>query len=213
MKKANADLEFLEKFRDADLIPRFLQFKLANRRLKHSSENIRSKRRFLDVEIRSKNRRIKYLTEFVNTLKHQFKSQVRSIDYGYYLSIIRSSVDKDAEIWYAKHQRKFTSLRVTFRLDAGLLNPDDVIVNQSDYSLLEVEKLALSNGLKFSLLPQKLKTGSYLSNIEALNFDLRNATFVGSDEDELCFKKTLSEIAFSSMFNFNTQRSSLINIP
>ena len=189
MKKVNADLEFLEKCRDADLIPRFLQFKLANRRLKHSSENIRSKRRFLDVEISSKNRRIKYLTEFVNTLKHQFKSQVRSIDYGYYLSIIRSSVDKDAEIWYAKHQCKFTSLRVTFRLDAGLLNPDDVIVNQSDYSLLEVEKLALSNGLKFSLPPQKLQTGSYLSNIEALNFDLRNATFVGSDEDKLYSKK------------------------
>ena len=37
--------------------------------------------------------------------------------------------------------------------------------------------------------------------------------FVGSDEDALYFRKTLSEIAFSSMFNYNMSRHKLINIP
>ena len=68
--KAKADLDFLETFRDTDLVPRFLQFKLANRRLTSSSEALRSRRRLLDVEIRSKNRRVAFLLTRVNTLKH-----------------------------------------------------------------------------------------------------------------------------------------------
>ena len=55
--KAKADLDFLETCRDTDLVPRFLQFKLANRRLTSSSEALRSRRRLLDVEIRSINKR------------------------------------------------------------------------------------------------------------------------------------------------------------
>ena len=65
---------------------------------------------------------------------------------------------------------------------------------------------------KFCLPPQKLKTGSYLSNFELLYNDLQKLPFAGSDEDALYFRKTLSEIAFSSMFNYNLSRSKLINI-
>ena len=66
---------------------------------------------------------------------------------------------------------------------------------------------------KFCLPPQKLKTGSYLSNFKLLYNDLQKLPFAGSDEDTLYFRKTLSEIAFSSMFNYNLNRSKLINIP
>ena len=34
-----------------------------------------------------------------------------------------------------------------------------------------------------------------------------------ADEDEICFRVTLSDIAYSSYFNYNMSRSSLLNIP
>ena len=88
------------------------------------------------------------------------------------MNIISISVEKGSTEWYQRHQRKFTGLRATSKLDANLLDPDSVIVNLSDFTLSEVDKLALANGLKFCLPPQKLKTGSYLSNFELLFNDL-----------------------------------------
>ena len=88
------------------------------------------------------------------------------------------------------------------------MNPDSVITNLSD-----VEKLALANGLKFTLPPKKLKSGSYLANFEVLYKNLSDSKFRGTDEDEIYFRESLSDIAYSSYFNYNMSRSSLSNIP
>ena len=190
-----------------------MQFKLANRRLTSSSEALRSRRRLLDVEIRSKNRRVAFLSTRVNTLKHQFQSTVRRINYIYYDAIINESINRGRSEWHQTHQRKITDLRATTRSDAGLLNPDSVIVNLSDYQLSDIEKAALANGLKFCLPPRKLRLGSYLANFELLYSDLKKSHFVGSEDDELYFRKSISEIAFSSFFNYNMNRSKYMNIP
>ena len=117
------------------------------------------------------------------------------------------SVPSD-EQWYNTHQNKFISFRTTSRSDAGLFNPNSVITNLSD-----VEKLALANGLKFTLPPKKLKSGSYLANFEVLYKNLSDSKFRGTDEDEIYFRESLSDIAYSSYFNYNMLRSSLLNIP
>ena len=109
--------------------------------------------------------------------------------------------------------RKFVSLQSRSRTEAGLLDPDSVITNISDYELSRIEKLALTNGLKFHLPPKKLKSGSYLANFELLNYDLNKTLFCGNDEDEVYFREKLSEIAYSSYFNYNSSRCSIMNIP
>ena len=58
-----------------------------------------------------------------------------------------------------------------------------------------------------SLPPSRLKSGSYLSN------NLLGCGFNGTNEDEVYLKEMLSEIAYSSYFNFNMSRKSLLNIP
>ena len=70
LEKAKTDLSFLEQCRSADLIPRFLQFKLSSRKLSNCSETTRTKRRLLDIEIRSKNKRIKFLSNRVTQLSY-----------------------------------------------------------------------------------------------------------------------------------------------
>ena len=55
-QKCLADIAYLEACKDANLVPRFLLFKLANRKLKRSSEAARSRRRLLDVELKKQNK-------------------------------------------------------------------------------------------------------------------------------------------------------------
>ena len=145
--------------------------------------------------------------------RDELKHSVKIIDYVKYRLFIDESVEKLKIKWYNTHQRKFTSLRSNARRDAGLLDPDSVITNLSDYPLSEVEKLALANGLKFSLPPSKLKSGSYLASFELLFNNLSGCSFNGTDEDEVYLKETPSEIAYSSYFNFNMSHKSLLNIP
>ena len=211
--KAVADVKFLQVCRYADLVPIFLRFKLSSKRLHHSSEVQKSRRRLLDVEIKNKERLISQLSEGISHHESLFKSCVRFIDYIRCKSIIDNTVNFCQEKWNSTHDRKITSLRSRSRSEANLLDPESVITNISRYVLSDVEKRALANGLNFTLPPNKLKTGSYLANFEVLYSDISKSSFRGSDEDKLYFQKSLSDIAFSSTFNFNFNRKHLCNIP
>ena len=141
----------MTKCKEADLVPVFLRFKLSNHRLKRSSEVMKARRKLLDKEIRDKNKRIERLSKIVTEQRMQLKSLVRVVDYIKYSQIIDETVSELKIHWHSIHQNKFNNLRTHSRSDAGLLDPESIITNLSDYSLSEVEKLALANGLKFSL--------------------------------------------------------------
>ena len=99
------------------------------------------------------------------------------------------------------------------RSTQGLIDPETVIINNSSYDLSEVEKSALSKGLKFALPPRKLDKGDYFSRFEVLFNDLDNLPFKGTDEDKYYLKQKVGEIAYSSLYNFNMSRSKLMNLP
>ena len=89
-----------------------------------------------------------------------------------------------------------------------------MITNLSDYVLSDIEKEALLKGLNFCIPPPKLKSGSYLSNFELLYGELNlKLLFNGYEEEKLFFRKSLGEIAFSSMFNYNSNHHQLRNLP
>ena len=202
--KAIADLEYLKRCRDADLVPVFLRFKLSNARLSKSSEVRKARRKLLDKEIRDKEKHISKLFNILRSQLNELKQIVKTIDFIKYRLIIQESTTKLKETWHSTHRRKFISLQSSARSEAGLLEPESVITNVSDHELSDTEKLALANGLNFQLPPKKLKSGSYLANFELLNYDLNKTQFIGNDEDEVYFREKLSEIAYSSYFNFNS---------
>ena len=181
--------------------------------MKQSSEVTKARRKLFDKEIRDKNKRSDKLLKIVTEQRMKLKFMVRVVDFIKYNLIIDETISKLKKRWYSTHQNKFTGLRAHSRSDAGLLNPDSVITNLSDYSLSEVEKLALANGLKFSLPPKRLKAGNYLASFELLYNDLSKSLFNGDSEQEVFFKERLSDIGYSSYFNFNMSRHSLLNIP
>ena len=211
--KALLDLQFLRNCRDADLIPCFLQFKLSNSRLQKSKDVSRFRRRLLDKEIKSKEKKTAYLSEQISLAKYAFKCCVRHIDFIHYDSIIEDSVkqlsDKSSKI----QNRKILKLRSNARSTNGLLDIDSVITNTSSYELSDIEKLALSRGLKYALPPSKISTGDYFSNFEVLFNDLEYMPFNGSKEDKSFLKQKVGELAYSSLYNFNLNRSKLMNMP
>ena len=140
--KTVADLQFLKSCRDANLISIFLRFKLSNNRLQRSSEVTKAHRRLLDVEIRSKERCIKQLSNNLDKLSIQqtnLKTITNFVDYFKYRLTINESVNSQRSLWHSTHQKKFINLRTTSRSDLGLLDHDSVIINLSSYVLSDVE--------------------------------------------------------------------------
>ena len=151
-QKCLADIVFLEACKDADLVPRFLLFKLANRKLKRSSEATRSRRRLLDVELRNKIKCRNTLKESMHIMECRFKQSIRPIDFVKYRIVVDETVERRKVKWHNTHQNKFINLRAHHRSDAGLLDPDSVITNLSDHELSELEKLALANIIHYYTL-------------------------------------------------------------
>ena len=138
------------------------------------------------------------------------------VDFARYSRIINNSVQQTTTRTADIHDNKINNLRSTSRHDAGLLDPDSVIVNLSAYQLSDVEKSALSRGLNFALTPPKIRKGKYLANFEMLYNDLGQDGFFSQNpnDDQLYFQSRLKEIAFSSLYNFNElRRNHRDNIP
>ena len=92
--KSIADIDFLTKCKEADLVPVFLRFKLSNYRLKRSSEVMKARRKLLDKEIRDKNKRIERLSKIVTEQRMQLKSLVRVVYYIKYSQIIDETISE-----------------------------------------------------------------------------------------------------------------------
>ena len=130
-----------------------------------------------------------------------------------YVIIISSTVIRKTSSFHKTHIKKLLGLRAESKSANGLLDPESVITNLSSYKLSDVEKMALSRGLQFTLPPSELKKENYLANFEMLFSRLGEVCFLGSNDDKLYFKNKLRDYAFSSLYNFNSIRKHLSNIP
>ena len=115
--------------------------------------------------------------------------------------------------YYESQNKKIKNLRAHARSTNGLLDPDAVITNNSSYVLSDVEKLALSRGLKYAIPPSKPDSADYFSNFEVLFNDLNFLPFKGSAEDKAFLKQKVGELAYTSLYNFNINRNKLMNMP
>ena len=155
---------------------------------------------------------LQQLEERVSTLRSRFIQMVKWMDFLHYEIIISSTVIRETSSFQKTHMKKLLGLRAESKSANGLLDPDSVITNLSSYKLSDVEKMALSRGLQFTLPPSELKKGNYLANFEMLFSLLGEACFLGSIDDKLYFKNKLRDYAFSSLYNFNSIRKHLSNM-
>ena len=73
------------------------------------------------------------------------------MDFLYYEIIISITVIRENRTFRKTHMKKLLGLLAECKSANGLLDPDSVITNLSSYKLSDVDKMALSRGLQFTL--------------------------------------------------------------
>ncbi len=200
LQKAKLDLEFLCNCQDDGLIPHFLNFRLANSRLRHSDAYVPAQRRFLSAEIKTKRSSIRAFENQLSCLSAQLKNTLSYLDYLHISSKLAATNRKAISRQQQIQQRKFDKLQ---REKASLQNdPAKVIHNLSSHVLTLAQKKLLVRGLNFSLAPKKLHDVDYF-----LPFELFYRGIAGEDvyhgNQELC-KAKVKEIALSSLHSYNS---------
>ena len=90
LRKAELDLEFLVKCRDNNVIPKFLNFRLANRSLRFSLTYAHCQSNLLLEEIRLKKSNVRVLRKEFDNLCSSLQPQINSIDYAHICLVFES---------------------------------------------------------------------------------------------------------------------------
>ena len=80
-RKALLDLEFLQSCKKEKLIPKFLQFKVANKRLESSEAYLSCQKRLLNQEMSIKYKTIRELNNKITSLKNNLYNEMSFIDF------------------------------------------------------------------------------------------------------------------------------------
>ena len=93
LRKVQLDLDFLCKCKDSDVIPKFLNFRLANKKLQDSLTYKNCQRNLLITEINLKKSRLRVLKKELYLLHSELKSVLNCIDFVHVCSLFLSSND------------------------------------------------------------------------------------------------------------------------
>ena len=99
--KAKLDLGFLSTCKKRSVIPRFLWFKVANRRLRTSSTYRQCQNKLLQDEINAKHARIRVLSAQVTTAQSRLASLVSNMDFIH----LKNVSDRENSRKLSQHQR------------------------------------------------------------------------------------------------------------
>ena len=167
VRKIKLDIQFLNCCRSQDLIPNFLRFKLANRNLIHSRSYRSCQKELLQQEIRCKHRALNIAQRQLNLHLQQLKDTVSCLDFVHLSNfIVTRNCNSLSRVEYVQ-QRKLRNLGY---VNDCSLSPDDVIFNYSSVQLTELEKSALSKGLKFVFPSRKLNFIYHILQFEKLYY-------------------------------------------
>ena len=94
-RKTLLDLEFLQSCKKEKLIPKFLQFKVAHKRLESSEAYLSCQRRLLKQEMSIKYKSIWALNNKITSIKNNLYSEMSFIDYVHVITKFLVSNDKN----------------------------------------------------------------------------------------------------------------------
>ena len=128
--KALLDLQFLQPSKKEKLIPKFLQFKEANKRLESSEAYLSFHRPLLNQEISIKYIKLFGLFNIVFT-KNSFHSEMSFLDYLHFVTKFLLLIDKNISKIRKNQSRKLHNLSLdnSYHNSVTSHDPDKVIFN------------------------------------------------------------------------------------
>ena len=94
LRKGHLDLRFLLECKKSNLIPKFLQFKLAKRHLYNSVVYKKFQIKLLEEEIRANRKRINILEKDTKRVKEELQGTLSCLDFSYICSLFLVANDK-----------------------------------------------------------------------------------------------------------------------
>ena len=206
-KKSHLDITFLETCLEYDVMPTFVQFRTANRKLKTSESYNSCQRLLLTQELENKKLKQVEYTAALKMIKNELREVMSSLDHLFISSLFLEKNWKLLEKTETAQNEKLAKM-----LEGHLVHDsDDLIFNFSSHVLSNAQKSILMKGLNFALPPKKLRHEDYLINFELL---FRNSVESKSIKDgELQeFKSKLRTLSLQSLKYYNRKKKKLENI-
>ena len=159
LRKGRLDLRFLLECKKNNLIPKFLQFKLADKHLHNSVVYKKRQIKLLEKEIRAKRKRINILEKDTMRIKEELQGTLSCLYFSYICSLFLVANDKSFLHHDNIQKRKLKDLlQISLK---EVINDshyhNKVIFNFSSYELSDVEKSVLCKSLNFSVKPESIE--------------------------------------------------------
>ena len=163
-RKALLNLEFLQSCKKEKLIPKFLQFKVANKRLKSSEAYLSCERSLLNQEMSIKYKTIRALNNKITSMKNDLYNEMSFIDYVHFITKVLVSNDKNIYKIRKNQGNKLHNLCLnnSYHNSVTSHDPDRVAFNFSGHVFNTTEKSLLSKGLNFAILPKNTNCADYM---------------------------------------------------
>ena len=199
LRKAELDLEFLCKCNDNNVIPKFLNFRVANNHLKFSTTYKQCQSNLLREEIRQKKSTARILQKEFTSLKSSLQNELNLIHFAHVSTLFSGINDKILKSKSLVQLKKFYKRVHENKMEN---DPEKVIFNFSKYELSDAEKKLLPKGLNFRLAPKQLNYADYLVHFELFYRNIRNLEVLSNEDLDFVKTKT-KETALSSFRQYN----------
>ena len=130
-RKLELDIDFLETCVRHDVIPKFIRFKVANRKLRTSSAYAECQKRLLDAELVNKANELNSTKQQLDIVYTKLRQKLSFLDFGHIHSIITNGNELNIELVKATQSKKMEKLIIDYKKD----NPGSNIFNFSSHVL------------------------------------------------------------------------------
>ena len=150
-------MNFLQTCQSFNVIPKFLQLRVANKNLRRSQAYQKRLNHLLLAEINKKKKKnLKVLVNELSSVKSNLLCILNFLDFNHVCNIIISNNKKSILKCKYTHKKKLSDLIPGYEVNLTRFShdPNKVIFNFSSYVLTEDEKSLLCKGLKFCIPPK-----------------------------------------------------------
>ena len=172
-RKAALDLNFLQTCRSFNFIPKFSQFRVANKSLQRSQAHQKCLNYLLLSETNNKKKNLKVLVNELSSVKSNLLRILNFLYFNHVCKIIIINNEKSTLKFKYTLRTKLSDLILGYEVHPAkfLHDPNKVIFNSSPYILTEDEKSLLCKGLRFSITPKKIEYADFPTQFELLYRD------------------------------------------
>ena len=162
-RKCKLDLEFLNLCVENNVIPKFIQFLVANKELRNSVPYKKCLNKLLQQEVIIKKQRYRLLEKDLKLVKDELLLSINLFDYNHVCNLFPVKNGKSSRSHQKIHSKKLLAL--TKGINNVGHDPKTVIFNFSKYKLIKHEESLLSKGLQFAIPPIEVEVHSVVFSL------------------------------------------------